>query len=475
MSHTNAPASEQASFPLKNALVLYGISYFFTLLIAKSYFWDDWSIYANRDKPDVSNLLNIKGSAPWRSLIEVTILQASPFLFHIVSFIGFFIASIFLFKILMVTPGIDSRAASAISLLFLLLPVNSARIAMINFSYATCYFFFFAAWYLLCVRKGLIAKFASVLLFFASFAALSSLVFVVVPILHYAYLTYSRKKSLNVKSLVLIFFLLLSPLCYLVCRSAFWPPNDHFDSYNTPQIQGTVRGFIILTLLAIPLCLMCIKAFKRTPVSKSNALIGVGLFSTGVAAFAYQTGGFLVGVSDWMINFVPNYSDWNSRHQLFLPLGISLVIYGILIRKSPATGKQVRNISLWVVVSACVLLNVTFSQEYFLDAKKQSSLISEIATNQDLLEYERILIDDSTVRFNARGRSIRSYEWEGMFVRALGENNWDIRNIQYVDCSDFVPELIVRITSSDGRLKSTLLRKVAISIGIEEINPCGTN
>jgi hypothetical protein len=122
-----------------------------------------------------------------------------------------------------------------------------------------------------------------------------------------------------------------------------------------------------------------------------------------------------------------------------------------------------------------VLLNVTFSQEYFLDAKKQSSLISEIATNQDLLEYERILIDDSTVRFNARGRSIRSYEWEGMFVRALGENNWDIRNIQYVDCSDFVPELIVRITSSDGRLKSTLLRKVAISIGIEEINPCGTN
>jgi hypothetical protein len=84
MSHTNAPASEQASFPLKNALVLYGISYFFTLLIAKSYFWDDWSIYANRDKPDVSNLLNIKGSAPWRSLIEVTILQASPFLFHIV-------------------------------------------------------------------------------------------------------------------------------------------------------------------------------------------------------------------------------------------------------------------------------------------------------------------------------------------------------------------------------------------------------
>ena len=475
MSHTIAPTSEQTTFPLKIALVLYGISYFFTLLIAKSYFWDDWSIYANQNKSEVSDLLKIKGSAPWRSFIEVTVLQASPVLFHIVSLVVFFIVSILFYKILIVTPGVDRRAASAISLLFLLLPVNSARIAMIDFSYTTCYFFFFTAWYLLCVRKGLVAKIGAVLLFFASYTALSSLVFVVIPIIHFAYLVRSNKKSFGVPSLVLLFSLFLSPICYLICRSAFWPPNDHFDSYNTPQIQGTVRGFLILILLTIPLCMICIKAFKGKFISQSEVFISAGLFSTGVAAFPYQTGGFLVGLSDWMINFVPNYSDWNSRHQLFLPLGLSLLVYGALTRKGSLDGKDSKNVALWVVLSTCVLLNVTFSQEYFLDAKKQSAIISEIAMSKDLLGYERILIDDSTVRFNARGRSIRSYEWEGMFVNALGENNWDIRNIQYVDCNEFKPELVLRITSSDGRLKSTLLRRVAINIGLEEIQPCGTN
>jgi hypothetical protein len=475
VSHTFAPIKQQSFYPWKKALVLYGISNAFMLFMAGSYFWDDWATYVDRSDSEISNILKIKGSAPWRAFLEVTVLQASPALFHLGTLVFFLFSSFFLYKILNVTPGVNSRAASAISLLFLLLPVNSARIAMIDFTYTTCYFFFFAAWYLLCVRKGSFAKFFALLLFFASFTALSPLVFVIIPIIHYAFLTYSSKNSFGLQSRLTIFLMLISPICYLICRAAFWPPNDHYNSYNTPQIQGTVRGSAILMLFAIPVFLNLIELRKRKSVSTSRLLIGVGLFATGVAAFPYQTGGFLGGISDWMINFVPNYSDWNSRHQLFLPLGLALITYGVLSRLTSYDSKDSLNVGLWVVVSVCVLLNITFSQEYFLDAKKQSSIISQIAMNKDLLKYRNIFVDDSAIRFNARGRSIRSYEWDGMFDKALGEQDWNIREIQYVECDDFQPELILRISSPDGRLKSTLLRNVVINIGLEKIHPCDSN
>jgi hypothetical protein len=463
-------------YPFRAAIFFYGLGSIFSLPISQNYFWDDWSYYANGSPYQTSELLKTNASPPWRSFIEVTLLQSTPLLFRIFTLVFFLIASVFIYKILLTTPGVTVQIATVVSLLFLLLPVNSARIAMIDFSYSTSFFFFFFAWYLLSVGRKNRLILISFVLFFLSFAAQSTLVFILIPILHFAFLEFHANRRLSLRALVVLFFLVISPVVYLAARQFFWHPNDHYGSYYTPQVQGTVRGFIVLGILSVPFIRLTWRYLAKKQAATIQAvLISAGLLSIGVAAFPYQTGGFLVGVSDWMINFVPNHSDWDSRHQLLLPLGFALIIGGSLRLDSTKPLRWNSLPALSAIIAFCVVLNITFAQEYFLDGKKQDSIMAAMADNEDLKNASSILVDDSAVRFNARGRLIRSYEWEGMLHKALGNNQIQVSYLQYVNCSEFQPDAILHINSPSGRLESTLRGKVAIDLWVEKIDPCGTN
>ena len=461
-------------YPIRAALCFYGLGFLVSLPISRNYFWDDWMFYANGSPTQTSEFLKGNGSPPWRSFIEVTLLQSSPFAFRILTLVFFFVASVLLYRILLSTPGVTVQVATVISLLFLLLPVNSARIAMIDFSYSTSFFFFFLAWYLLSISRKNHFVAISFILFFLSFAAQSTLVFILIPILHFAFLEFHANRKLSLKALAVLVALIVSPVVYLASRQFFWQPNDHFQSYYAPQVQGTVRGFMVLGILSAPFIRVSWKYLVRKQTARiQTVLIFAGLLSIGVAAFPYQTGGFLVGVSDWMINFVPNHSDWDSRHQLLLPLGFALIIGGSLKLDSTKPLRWNSSPVLSTIVACCVVLNVTFAQEYFLDGKKQDSIMAAMANNEDLKNASAILVDDSAVRFNARGRLIRSYEWEGMLQKVFGENSRKVSYLQYVNCAEFQPDAILRISAPNGRLESTLRGNVAIDIFVEQINPCG--
>jgi hypothetical protein len=462
-------------FPIRVALFLYGLSFAFAVPVYGNFFWDDWEIYANNSPAETSEVFRNAGSPPWRYFIEVTVLQSSPILFRVVSFFLFFAVSILLYRILRATPGISAQTASVVSLLFLLFPVNSARIAMIDFAYSTSYFLFFLAWYLLSVGRKNFLILISVILFFLSFTAQSTLVFILIPILHYAFLEFHPTKKLSRKATVVLILLISTPIAYIAGRAIFWSANNHYGSYYTPQIQGTVRGFAVLTLFSI----LFIKTAWKYLISKQTitiqtGLISTGLLSIGVAAFPYQTGGLLAGVSEWLISFVPNHSDWDSRHQLLLPLGFALIIGGSLRLDSTKPLRWNSSSVLSTIIAFCVILNITFAQEYFLDGKKQDSVMVAMANNEDLRNASSILVDDSAVRFNARGRIIRFYEWEGMMQKVFGDDTRKVSYLQYVNCAEFQPDAILHISAPNGRLESTLRGNVAVNISVEQINPCGS-
>jgi hypothetical protein len=124
------------------------------------------------------------------------------------------------------------------------------------------------------------------------------------------------------------------------------------------------------------------------------------------------------------------------------------------------------------MIAFCIVLNITFAQEYFLDGKKQDSIMEAMANNEDLRNSTSILIDDSAVRFNARGRSIRSYEWEAMLEKVFGDDSRKVSYLQYVNCAEFQPDTILHISAPNGRLESTLRRNVVIDISVEVVKPC---
>jgi hypothetical protein len=203
-------------------------------------------------------------------------------------------------------------------------------------------------------------------------------------------------------------------------------------------------------------------------------LASLGFIAIALGASTYMAGGHLVDISDWVISFVPNFSDWDSRHQLLLGLGLALMLCAALV--SPREGR-LTSTRLGAVVATIVVftsLNFTFGQEYYLDSLKQRAIIAEFKSIPELSTIDSVMIDDQALRFNARGRAVRSVEWQEMINISLRRSSKIIAEpLRYVDCDEFQPKAILRITAENGRLETLLTRNIGVSVSIERISPCG--
>ena len=106
---------------------------------------------------------------------------------------------------------------------------------------------------------------------------------------------------------------------------------------------------------------------------------------------------------------------------------------------------------------------------------KQKEVISAIEANPEMKNARVIMIYDLTTdRYNARGRDIRSYEWDAMFSSIYHDDlRESIDGYDFVDCaSGPIPDTLLTITATNGRFKATLLRQVGINIGVTQIDPC---
>ena len=471
VSSSDLPDSTSSSFPWKLALTLYGLSFLPNLLSMNALFWDDWTWFNHQTGKLLKANYTGSGNAPWRTWIEVYLFQSSLPIFRIVTIIGYFAVGYFLFHILKRSKFFNAHQLVAITLLFLVIPVNSARISIANNKYGVDLFFFFLAWYLFETKSHKLAKVFAFVFFFMSYSTLPFPTFTLLPILYHVILKSPKNTREYIREFANTIPLMLLPICYLALRQIYWPPMGGLADMYTPQLSGIARSLIFVLICSIPLALLLASA-KFRGIVKPNLLVAVGCFSVSIAAVPYMVGGRLVDISDWLIAFIPNFSDWDSRNQLTLPLGIALIILGFVTMEKVEKLRWNTYPVLTTVLAVFIVLNVTFAQEYFLDSRKQDAVIDAMASNPELKSVRSIYIDDQAVRFNARGRLIRSYEWEGMLDKALGSKSVKVSYLQYPDCNAFKPDAILHISSPNGRVESTLRGKVVIDLRVEKIDPC---
>ena len=458
-------------FPWMWALSVYVVSYGLILTFLSSYFWDDWLVYKHKTGGFIEQSLRTRGDWPTRAFLELTILGARPELFKILTLVAYFAAAWLLFHILSTLNFLKNNQVRLITILFLILPINSARVAMVDFAYACSLLLFFWAWFLLVKKSSWCKDFSAVVLFILSFGATASLlVFLMVPCIHRLYLRLSDSSSGRSRTwLSTLVIFLMSPVFWFLDRRFNSPQGPYLAMYSL-QKSGVFRALILLLIACIVL-LWLVKVGRHDLTEKSrNLLISLGIVLVIIGAAPYIVAGHLVDVSEWMFNFVPRASDWNSRHQLLLGLGLAVVIVGIL---GELESRFKRNLAT-SIIGICVLLNATFMHAYFLDSLKQDQIIDAIKQNTDLSVSKVIMIDDQAERFNARGRFVRYYEWDAMFVSAYGNDTKNtISGLSYVDCtSDLIPDTLLTITATNGRLKATLLRDIGINIAVTPISPC---
>ena len=466
MKIINLPSS--STFPWLIAMPMFVLSHILVFAFLETFFWDDYM--RGKSKTVEAAQAKVAGFPPWRQFIEFSIFQNSATFFHIVTPVCFVVAAFALHKVLRSKLPLSVLQINAITLLFLLLPVNSARVAMINFYYSFSYMLFFVAWSLLVSNKRYL-QFLALPIFWLSFGTSSLLPFFAIPLIHFGFLKFSSDHRMDFRRLITLGVLGSMPIAFWVVRSQTFGANVR--EYYVPRPQGVIRGGIFVLFAVLFLTYGIVRKKWSMSENARPLLIGWGVLSLAFGSSAYMAGGHLVGLADWTISFVPNFSDWDSRHQLLLPLGFSLIIVGALSGSAADNGRSLKSAGVIAFAAISVILNFTFSQEYYLDSLKQKEVMHQFSQLDELKMNSNLMISDEAYRFNARGRGVRSYEWAAMLTKSdPGEKEFIAEPTKFVQCDEFKPTLILTVIAANGRLESLLTRKLGIQVQVEKISPC---
>ena len=403
-------------FPWVSAIVLYTLSWGWSLLRPNTLYWDDWSLYFRQPIGNARNIYIQSGRPLWEGLVEIALLQVGTWAICLTTFICFFLCSIFLFGILKKVPNLNSEYLRFVTLLFLIVPVNHARTSLVIFDYTLAYFLFFLGWLILIRYKSVTGFVLACVILLLSFKTHSFLFFALLPFLHFAWLNKTELldfKKLNRRHLQITMIAAL-PVLYVVSRSLFWPPSESWQDYQQPTAAGFLTGLWPVLIGLLGLLIVGLRHIRKKQTHVGFVLIVSGFLITALALFPYFLAELYVGYAGRpaFITVLEFRADWRSRHQLLMPLGLALSVVGL----NELLKWKGKNIVVSVILIISVALNIFWGSQYFLQSHKQEQLVELFKSTKGNLVIASV--GDSTLRFNGRENDFRGYEWDGFMTLA---------------------------------------------------------
>jgi hypothetical protein len=463
-----SPIAPNGILRWKQALLLYLVSHGFILASWNAFFWDDWFQYSGSSVGSAETTNEcVRWCIPLRDWTEASMVSFGPWTLRVLTFLLWPAIAYLFYSFLKRTGWLSGNEVSTVTIIFLVLPINGARVALItNYYLFSLTLFAIGAWMIIGPRRSL-RLISLVPLFWSMFtASLQVFVFVLSIVLFIRIVL--KLDSRNIWNISMLGVLTFLPIMHRFILPVI---DDSFritkDGYNSISLAFLARASLFATILMIPLFFILMRIRREKTLNRESLLLGLGLALIAVGTFPYLAVGHFVSLSDWVLPFLPDESDWSSRHQLLQGFGISLSLMAL----SSMFGKKRQKFLKYLVV-LCVGLNLSTYSGYYLDTVKQKEFMTEVSElRQQLSDVSAVVIADESLRFNARGRWIRSYEWSAMIERSIGLPILaDDDRIEYCEGSN--PTKKLTITASNGRLKSLLIGRVGISVRITNLPLC---
>ena len=462
---------ESDRFPWKIGILLYTISYGFIFGFLDAYFWDDWFVNFKLTSAEAHQFWKDQlGFFPTNRFIEISLLHRNPVLFHLLTFLIFLLIPVVTFSITKCFKLISREQRFYLAIILLVLPINSARVSMACFRLSYSLLIFLVGWLVLVHPRTSKYKYFATPLFVFSFLSQSLIPFFVLPCLHNLYLGFSKgNKHWKVKTFFQTSYLAVAPI-YLLTAWVFSPPVEERRDYFTPGLSGVVRAVAILLAVLVVFVWSVSRKQKDQEQWTTNVLFSLSFLLLAFGAAAYIASGRLVDISEWMLDFVPRASDWESRHQLLLGIGISLFVSTLLM-----SIEKTRRTRVFVgFIAICVVLNFSMMQGYYFDALKQKEVVTLLSKIEGISDWKLVVVADEANVYNARNREIRSYEWEQMIVKAGGNEKVTVLVSAQPCATDQKQESAVFLfmESSRGRFESMVKREVGLNIRVTSVSVC---
>ena len=439
--HSTANLDNEPSLKLKTStlflLAVYLLAHIWILLLHEAVFWDDWTLFGASPSVIVEKFEMAGSPFSWVGHLHV-ILSGLPLLsYRLIALIAYLFSGYFLMRVLRERQEFGA-ASVVIAALYLLAPFNSARVAAINLPYALCNVAFFLAWWQMGRRPNF-----SILLFVFSFNTPSFLVLYAIPFLEYSSRKFGSRFFFSKKFYAGNYIFIALPFLFWFLKIYFFPPSGLFIGYNEGfsldkmfyaiglqykelrelDLQlGWRSCFVWLSCTAV---IIIIIRILKTPVFDLYSarfiflLVVFGVVTLGFAMFPYL-----------ILGYPPRFYSWDSRHQLLMPLGFSLVVAAAIF--------SVPNWLARLFVSSIIGLLIVFwiiqYKNYYIDYKKQEAIMRAISGNDHIKQARLVVFEDCTGVPNANGRSLAYYEWNGMMANLYGdETRFGIEQIQWTN------------------------------------------
>jgi len=441
--------------------------------LLNSIFWDDWPwITGGEGFGSACAVDNCK--IPFTSIYMTPMLELGVWSLHLLTFLVFGVIG-WLFSRLLKSSLVLSEWQQAVATsLFFLVPINGARVALVVLPYLLMLLLFFAGAALL-TRETALATCSGLLLVGLSMFMPSIQVFGLSLLVLLGARDLKRADCVSRKTWIITGVVLL-----LAFASRYWVPEflvsrgvfSEAIGYNSIKKVFLLRAIIACGLLAAPFLVQILWHFVRNNRLRgfSPSLGSVGLLLLALGTFPYMSVGHFPNISDWLEVFLPDNSDWSSRHQVLQGAGYSLLLTAGL--KFVVSDR--RKFAVMTAFCVCAILSFSTFANYYVDSLKQRDVINQIRQARDELHGVHLMrFDDLALDLNARGRGIRDYEWRGMVKEALGA---DIE--VYEESSPAGPCFaksigrVVEVRKTGGRLRALVTRSQVAQITITDLIAC---
>lgn len=422
---------------------LYFIANIFLFLNTDAIYWDDWSLFNHTHDDLVIMFTHVSSEVGYfiaHLHYQLLTIGNGVFSYRIATFLLLLLAGFFVYRILKTIKSLTNEDVFFITLFFLIAPVYSARIALIDFPYTFSYFVFFFAFYILSIsasKRSLLLRIGSLGLFFLSFLTNSLLFFYAVPLM---YLFYIRYHSLDTPftAKIKLFIrqnidFLLVPIVFFVVKTIYFAPNALYSDYNSLSFKGLINAPIYV-----------IKAFFASfiqPVNASVSLLGIVtflvlLYAVYVIRKRSQKEAVIIdkerNLSLWIylgavifalgvfaycaVGKLPEDAVWNSRHQLLVPLGFSFMLYFsiLLIFQKLRLSHNLKIALLSTIAIAFIGKNLHDGYRYNLDWFYAVSIQENLKEMEIVQNNSTFVVDTTLEHVLANNRRIRTYEYNGM-------------------------------------------------------------
>lgn len=421
------------------------------MLVNKGYYWDDWTFY-NIAPVDALGEFVENGNL-WFGHYLRLLLAIEPIVSpKVVIFASYLFAAVFLHRVLLTIPEITRQARFFVVLLFALFPVNFARVQVVPCAaYAACYTLFFLGFFFTARfedDRKLSDRLLAHVSFLTSFFTNSLLVFYALVLLYLGYRSIRGRARRDwwpalLRTPITRSDFVVSPIVFWALKRAFFMSKGPFyeGNYNVVSMSGIATAplgvleafrtsfiepiaasalatsFVLLLVSAVAAYFL-IGADREAPEAPEAAEWNDVIFiALGALAFCLAVFPYIV------VGKMPIATDWDSRHQILVPLGASLILYyglHLAFRLVRLRARPLRAV-LCMFAVAFIARNVVIDIAYQKDWFKQMAIVENIRKHPAFQTHMTYLVEDHTLAWNTLERTYRFYEYTGLLKLALGD------------------------------------------------------